>query len=109
MTHNAQHKIDALIEIGAENILENTINKLVSFQIAKYQRAIRQIKQEARLFEEKYNMTSEESYQRFNTGELGDDGDFFEWIGLWENILLYQKRIEMLGAENAAGRISEET
>lgn len=100
--YNAQRKIAALIEIGAANIVENAINKIISFQIAKYQRAIRQIQQELKPFEEKYRVSSEECCKRFNTGELGDDGDFFEWIGLWENILLYQGRIEKLGTENAA-------
>jgi hypothetical protein len=100
--YNAQRKIAALIEIGAADIVENAINKIISFQIAKYQRAIRQIQHELKPFEEKYQMASEECYKRFNTGELGDDGDFFEWIGLWENILLYQSRIEKLGTENAA-------
>lgn len=41
--YNAQRKIAALIEIGAANIVENAINKIISFQIARYQRAIRQI------------------------------------------------------------------
>ncbi|HAO19674.1 MAG TPA: hypothetical protein DCQ37_03750 [Desulfobacteraceae bacterium] len=72
MIYNAQRKIAVLIEIGAANMVENTINKLISFQIAKYQRAIRQIKQELKPFEEKYLMTSEKCYKRFNDGELGD-------------------------------------
>ena len=43
-------------------------------------------------------MSSEACYRRFESGELGDGGDFFEWIGLYENVLLYKKRIEMLEA-----------
>ncbi len=35
---------------------------------------------------------------RAESGELGDGGDFFEWIGLYENVLLYSKRVEMLEA-----------
>ncbi len=26
----------------------------------------------------------------------GIEGDFFEWIGLYENILLFKKRVEIL-------------
>jgi hypothetical protein len=35
-------------------------------------------------FEEKYNMPSEDFYQRFQAGELGDSMDFFEWNTYYE-------------------------
>ncbi len=93
----AQQQIDTLIKIGAGNLLDNTIRKLVKIQIARYQAAIHQLKPDLEAFETKFKMSSEECYQRFNTGELGDDGDIFEWVALYENVLLYRKRIQMLG------------
>lgn len=35
-------------------------------------------------FEEKYHMPSESFYQRFQSGELGDSIDFFEWNTYYE-------------------------
>ena len=35
-------------------------------------------------FEEKYQMRSEHFYQRFQTGDLGDAMDFFEWNTYYE-------------------------
>jgi len=97
MTSTAQQKIAVLTQIGADELVENTINKLITIQIARYQTALQQITRELEEFEKKFKMSSEECYQRFNAGELGDGADFFEWTGLYENLLLYRKRLNMLG------------
>ena len=93
-----QKKIDVLMEIGAGAIIDNTLSKLINIQIARYRNTIKEISSELKGFEKEYSMSSEECYRRFESGELGDGGDFFEWIGLYENVLLYKKRIEMLEA-----------
>lgn len=94
----SQKKIDVLMEIGAGAIIDSTLSKLIDIQIARYRSNIKEIRTELKGFEKKFGMSSEECYRRFESGELGDEGDFFEWIGLYENILLYKKRIEMLEA-----------
>jgi len=94
----SQKKIDVLMEIGAGAIIDSTLSKLINIQIDRYQNNIRQINTELEEFERRFNMSSEECYKRFESGELGDGGDFFEWIGLYDNILLYKKRIKMLEA-----------
>lgn len=96
MMSTSQKKIDILVKIGADAIIDSTLTKLITIQIARYQNTIKQIKAELMEFEKKFNMSSEECYRRFNSGELGDGGDFFEWVGLYENILLYEKRIKIL-------------
>jgi hypothetical protein len=95
MSH-VQQQLAILDEIGAGSLVEQTINKLITMQIARYQNTIHQIKRELQEFEQRFQLSSEECYQRFNTGELGDSADMFEWVGLYENILLYQKRINIL-------------
>lgn len=94
----SQQKIRLLMEMGAGSVVENTINKLIAIQIAKYQAAAEQMEPEMKTFEEKYRMSSEEFWHRFNAGELGDAGNYFEWVGLCENLLLYQERISTLKA-----------
>jgi hypothetical protein len=37
-----------------------------------------------RIFETKYQMSSEDFYQRFQAGELGDSMEFFEWNTYYE-------------------------
>ena len=51
--------------------------------------AIQQIRPELEVFEKRFKMSSEECYAQFTAGTLGDDGDIFEWVSLYENVLLY--------------------
>jgi hypothetical protein len=94
---NTSRKIDALLKIGAGEIIENTLNKLIQYQLAKYRDNINQIKREMEKFEKSYNMSSDIFYQEFEAGKLGDEGDYFEWSSLYENVLLYEDRIEKWG------------
>ena len=69
---------------------------MINYHLAKYRNYIAQLSRELERFETNYKMSSEQFYQKFEAGELGDDGDFFEWSSLYENVLLYKKRLEEL-------------
>lgn len=90
--------VEVLLSIGAGKIVENTLHKVVCFQLAKYRGYLDQITPDLEKFELKYNMSSEQFYNKFEAGELGDDGDFFEWSSIYENALLFNKRIAELGS-----------
>jgi hypothetical protein len=92
----SRQKIDTLVSIGAGGIVENTLNKIISYQLSKYRNNIAEISRELGKFEKTYNMSSEEFHRKFESGELGDEADFFEWSGLYENVLLYEKRTKKL-------------
>lgn len=96
----ARKKIDTLFSIGAGGVVENTLNKLIHYQLAKYRENTDQINRELERFETHYKMTSSRFYKKFEAGELGDSGDFFEWSGLYENMLLFRKRIDELETLN---------
>jgi len=54
---------------------------LVSVQLER-------LKDQAKEFEQKYGMNSEEFYEKFEKGELGDQQDFFLWVS---NLDIYKK------------------
>ena len=85
---NSKKKIDILLSFGAGEELDTSLNKLIVFQIAKYRSNINQISQDLNKFERKYRMSSENFFHEFESGEMGDDADFFEWAGLYENVIL---------------------
>jgi hypothetical protein len=59
-------------------LLENKVQKAsVSQQIMDLERRLK-------IFEETYHMSSESFYQQFQSGELGDSIDFFEWNTYYE-------------------------
>lgn len=92
----SKRKFDVLEKVGAGTIIDNTLNKIISFQLAKYKSYIKQINLELHRFEQKYNDSSENIYKQFEEGKLEDKSDFFEWTGLYENIILFKERINLL-------------
>ncbi len=48
--------------------------------------AQQELKNRCRIFENKYNLSSDEFYKLFQEGKMGDEEDFFEWKALIEGI-----------------------
>jgi hypothetical protein len=59
-------------------LLESKVEQTaISPQVADLERRLK-------IFEEKYHLLSEHFYQRFQSGELDDSIDFFEWHTYYE-------------------------
>ncbi len=48
--------------------------------------AQQELKNRCRIFENRYNLSSDEFYKLFQEGKMGDEEDFFEWKALIEGI-----------------------
>ncbi len=70
-----------------------------------YQTAINHLKSDLEAFERQFKMSSEECYQRFHSGELGDGSNIFEWVALYENVLLYRQRIQKLAPDDCNSNV----
>lgn len=46
------------------------------------------------LFETKYKLTSEDFYDQFSKGKLGDSNDFIEWANQYQHFLALKTEIE---------------
>jgi hypothetical protein len=46
-------------------------------------------------FEQQYDMSSTEFYERFKRGEMGDDMDFVKWAGRYRLYLDLKRKIEL--------------
>jgi hypothetical protein len=93
-----QKRIAAIEKIGAGALADHTLRKLIRLQLQKYEKQLAAVERELEPFERQYGMTSAEGHQRFMTGELGDAGDVMEWMGLYDDVLLYHERIATLQA-----------
>jgi tRNA A-37 threonylcarbamoyl transferase component Bud32 len=89
-------KIEILEKIGIEKQVENSVNKIIDFQLAKYQKIIQEITSELKIFENSFQLTSTDFYKKFNSGEIGDASDYIEWASLYENFVYYNEKIELL-------------
>ncbi|MFQ6093009.1 MAG: hypothetical protein ACE5OR_10060 [bacterium] len=67
--------------------------RVIDVGISKTQRNLKD-------FEKKFRTTSEEFYQQFQKGEMGDSEDFVRWAGEYETLKkLLQDRKLLAGAE----------
>ena len=55
---------------------------------------LREIIEEMVIMEQKYGMTSEQFYEKFSRGEMGDDMDVIDWAGSYEGYLWAKEKIE---------------
>ena len=75
-------------EIFAKNI--------IGYETSELKKAIVNIQVDLRNFEKKYNLSSDEFSQKFETGKLGDDEDYIIWAGLYEMLTKNVKRLAEL-------------
>jgi Rad3-related DNA helicase len=92
--------LKALEEIFEKNLsdeyLPKALTKLISYEIAKTTQELQELRSELKVYEERFNMSSEEFFQKFNNGELGDSADFFEWATLYKMYMRASERLNLL-------------
>lgn len=66
------------------NELELVFDKLIGGKLSEQRLKLARYDRDLAQFEQQYGMSSPEFYRRFESGDLGDDMDYFEWSGLWE-------------------------
>ena len=91
-----RQKVEAMEKVGAGEAADQALQKLLHLHIQKYARQVAAVQRELAPFEQQYGMLSGECYRRFLAGEMGDSADIMEWMGLYEDVLLYQERMTML-------------
>lgn len=79
------HKITKIFEMGLQDeYLLRSINKILKYEKEKTEEDIRLLRKDLDNFERDYNMTSEEFFNKFEKGELGDKENFFEWSAIFQ-------------------------
>jgi hypothetical protein len=91
-----QRRVEAMEKVGAGALADQALQKLIRLQVQKYEKQLEEVQRELEPFERQYSMSSEECHRRFMAGELGDAADIVEWMGLYDNVLLYRERVETL-------------
>ena len=91
-----QQKVEAMEKVGAGDLADQALQKLIRLHMQKYERHLADVQRELVPFEQQYGMSSAEGHCRFQAGKLGDSADVMEWMGLYDNVLLCRERIETL-------------
>jgi len=72
-------------EVFAKNIIE--------YETSQLKKGIINIQLDLKSFEKKYGLSSNDFYQKFKSGEYGDDEDYIIWAGIYEMLKQNQKRL----------------
>ncbi|USR89887.1 hypothetical protein NEA10_13575 [Phormidium yuhuli AB48] len=80
----------------ANDTISQTLDKIINLELADCQQTYQELEAEIQTFEQQYNMASAEFYQRFHSGELGDELDFIEWNAFYEMGTALQEQIKVL-------------
>ena len=97
-----QKRVEAMEKVGAGPLADEALRKLIHLQLQKYEKQLQAALRELEPLERQRGMTSDECHRRFVAGELGDAADIMEWMGLYEDVLLYRERIVTLRAATDA-------
>ena len=82
---NTLEKLELLGENCSDNTeLDRIIGQLLNVILTRYRQKLAMYNLDIDKFQKKYQLTSEKFLEQFNSGNLGDEMDFFERFGLWE-------------------------
>lgn len=76
-------------------LMDQTLDKLFSVEAAEAQQDVEELRTDLLKFEEQFGMITEEFYNRFEAGEMGDSADFIEWASFFD---MYRHAKERLAA-----------
>jgi len=97
--HRLQHLEDFYRKGYRSDVIDRSIDKIISLEKISAQRDERDLQEKLRKFEARYQLASEEFYDRFRKGELGDAADFVEWsvfYEMWESV---HERLKIFATE----------
>ena len=83
----------------ASDLMTRTLDKLFSHETAASREQFSQLQEDLADFERQYNLSSEEFYRQFQSGETDDRMDFVEWASLFQMANNLQERLRVLTGE----------
>jgi len=81
--------MDVAISEDVAPVIKDSIHR----EIILLESKINLVKCEIKQFEEKYHLTSSQFLEKFESGELGDLQDYFEWWGLVKGLKTLEERL----------------
>ena len=102
MTVNQQTllKIQSLEQLYRSGYHSSTvdaaIDKLVGIEQAHLEQELARLVERLHKLEAQYQISSPEFYRLFQSGEMGDEADFFEWSAFYQMWLSTQEQLDVL-------------
>ncbi len=94
--------IDSQLSHGLDfekKYIESTINKMLKVELSMVKRELKHVKNSLADFENRHNLSSDEFYDKFKAGKLGDDREYIKWYAYkdtFNKLMERSKEIEKL-------------
>ncbi|AIE73556.1 MULTISPECIES: hypothetical protein [unclassified Synechocystis] len=94
---NTLEKLELLKENCVDQSeLDRILGQLLQVMLTRYYQKLSVYNADIEKFEQEYNLNSDEFEQQFDSGELDDEMNFFEWFGLCQLRKEVSHKIEKL-------------
>jgi len=75
---------------------EIMFDKFIEYHINRIKHEIALMQTDLKVYEQKYNMSSDQFYEQFESGQLGDNKDFMLWSGIYEMKMNCNQKLQKL-------------
>jgi hypothetical protein len=83
-------------EVDVSDGSVDVVRESVSRELEIVERRLKRFRNRLQDFEEEYGMGSEEFLEKFESGELGDDSEWFEWKAVYQSVQRLEDRKQRL-------------
>jgi hypothetical protein len=91
------HQLESLYRHGYQSaVVDQTLDKIIALEHAQALQELRTIEESLTKFEQEYRMASPDFFNRFQSGDLGDAVDYFEWSALYGMAETLRQRLQTL-------------
>ena len=91
------HILDKLYQDGyRSNTVDATIDKLIAIERIQIQQETESLTASLAEFEKQYGLSSKLFFEKFQSGQMGDDADMFEWSAIYQMWQDANKRLRHL-------------
>ncbi|HSM80790.1 MAG TPA: hypothetical protein VLS96_03845 [Nodosilinea sp.] len=89
--------LNALYQGGYHSdLMERSLAKIIELEHNQALQQAADLQAKLQTYEAQYHLSSDNFYQQFNAGDLGDDIDFFEWSAFYDMWQTVQARLGVL-------------
>ncbi len=106
---NTAAGIDEFASLFGKKRVQGTLKKMADIEISHCLLNIHKARERLIPFENRFQMDSDEAWKKYRKGELGDDIEVMEWMGLYENCLAFEQQLERIKSSRAYAELVHST
>jgi hypothetical protein len=84
-----------------DSFLDQSLQKIIAYQLARDRADLEVLEQDLTELEQRYSMSSEAFFRRYEQGKMKDDADFVEWSALYKMYTRVRARLDILRGHEA--------